>query len=116
MPSLSDVLALKAPLQYVKAPADGAELYFYYMKELPEGVHQKTDLELEEVTTQFTDIRSLEHTVPFSLQQNGFTLQRLHCSNDVDWCDTQQVLALLVLNAVWEPMQQDTMLGCATVH
>ena len=80
MPSLSDVLTVRAPLQYAQTPADGEELYFYYMKELPEGVRQKTNLELEEVTTQFTDIRSLEHTSPFSLQQNGFTLQQLHCS------------------------------------
>lgn len=61
------------------------------MKELPEGSDRKTNLELEEIATQFSDLRSVEGSATFSLQHNGFTLQRLQNPEEVQWDVAEQV-------------------------
>ena len=77
-----------APLQYVKASRDGEEL-FVYKYELPQGIDKPSNLEIDEVDVDFTDLRTVEE--PFDILRNGFQLERLEVPNDIDWDDDKDV-------------------------
>lgn len=79
---------VRAPLQYVKPPRTGEEL-FVYKYELPEDVDRASNLEIDEVEVDFTDLRTGES--PFDIVQSGFQLERLQVPKDIDWDDDRDV-------------------------
>lgn len=73
---------IRAPLQYVRPTRDGEEL-FVYKYELPKGVTRPSNLEVDEVEVDFTDLRTVKE--PFDIVRNGFQLERLEVPDDIDW-------------------------------
>lgn len=101
-----------APLQYVKAPRDGEEL-FVYKYELPQGIDKPSNLEIDEVDIDFTDLRTVEE--PFDILRNGFQLERLEVPNDIDWDDDKDVRLSLTLTGLppwWLQADQTVHAGC----
>ena len=86
-----------APLQYVKAPRNGEEL-FVYKYELPEGLDRPSNLEIDEVDVDFTDLRTVQE--PFDILRNGFQLERMEVPNDVNWDDDTDVRLILTLRGL----------------
>ena len=60
-----------------------------YAYELPEGVDRASNLEYELHDVTVTDVRSAPQ--PFSLQENGFKLEKLEVPKDVDWDNEEEV-------------------------
>ncbi len=79
-------------MRFGKKPADGNGFFFYTMKDLPHGVQQKTNVELEEHTVSFTDLRSFNS--PFTLLRNGFAVETLQRTSDMQWTDASQVVTI----------------------
>lgn len=72
----------------MKQAKEGGELYSYAY-ELPEGVDRASNLEYELHDVTVTDIRSTSQ--PFTLQENGFQLERLEVPKDIDWNNEEEV-------------------------
>ena len=75
-------------VRYVKQAKDGEDLRVYAY-ELPEGVDRASNLEYELHDVTVTDVRSAPQ--PFSLQENGFKLEKLEVPKDVDWDNEEEV-------------------------
>ena len=60
-----------------------------YAYELPEGVDRASNLEYELHDVTVTDIRSVPQ--PFTLQENGFKLEKLEVPKDIDWANEEEV-------------------------
>lgn len=83
--------SVNAKVNYVKPTPSGDEL-FTYLYEKPEGVSRVTNLEHVETEVPFTDLRTIEDQEgQFTLQRNGFQLEPLHVSSDIDWTDDDEV-------------------------
>ena len=83
--------SVNAKVQYVKPAPNGEEL-FIYLYEKPEGVGRVTNLEHIECEVPFTDLRTVEdQSGEFTLQRNGFQLEKLHVPSDIDWQNEQDV-------------------------
>ena len=54
-----------------------------YKYELPEGVTRPSNLEVDEVGVDFTDLRTVKE--PFDIVRNGFQLEWLEVPDDIDW-------------------------------
>ena len=70
-------------------PAKEGEDLRAYAYELPEGIDRASNLEYELHDVTVTDIRSASQ--PFTLQENGFKLERLEVPKDIDWRNEQEV-------------------------
>ena len=75
-------------VRYVKQAKEGEDLRVYAY-ELPEGVDRASNLEYELHDVTVTDVRSAPQ--PFTLQENGFKLERLEVPKDVDWDNEEEV-------------------------
>ena len=80
---------LHAKMAYVKPPRGNEELYVYKY-ELPDGIDQPNNLELDEVEVPVTDLRTVEDT-HFDIVQNGFQLERFQLPVDIDWNSDEDV-------------------------
>ena len=80
---------LHAKMAYVKPPRGNEEL-FVYKYELPNGVNQPNNLDLDEVEVPVADLRTLEDT-HFGIVQNGFQLERFQLPADIDWDSDEDV-------------------------
>ncbi len=84
--SQPDQAFVKAQITYGKPPLAGQEEYFYVHK-VPDG-QKDTNHEAEQFTLPVTDMRGVK---PFTLSQNGFQLERLPSSVEVQWDQEEQV-------------------------
>ena len=75
-------------VRYVKQAKEGEDLRVYAY-ELPEGVDRASNLEYELHDVTVTDVRSAPQ--PFSLQENGFKLEKLEVPKDIDWDNGEEV-------------------------
>ena len=92
--------SVNARVQYVKPAPNGEEL-FIYLYEKPEGVDRVTNLEHIECEVPFTDQRTVEdQSGEFTLQRNGFQLEKLHVPSDIDWQNEQDVSFNLCVHLV----------------
>ena len=88
----------------MKQAKEGEDLRVYAY-ELPEGVDRASNLEYELHDVTVTDVRSAPQ--PFSLQENGFKLEKLEVPKDVDWDNAEEasghttaILSLMPLGAL----------------
>lgn len=80
-----------AKVQYVK-PAPNNEELFIYLYEKPEHIDRVTNLEHLEAEVPFTDLRTVENqSGDFTIQRNGFQLEKLHVPSDIDWDNDDDV-------------------------
>ena len=80
-----------AKVQYVK-PAPNNEELFIYLYEKPEHIDRVTNLEHIEAEVPFTDLRTVENqSGEFTIQRNGFQLEKLHVPSDIDWDNDEDV-------------------------
>ena len=78
-------------MQYVK-PAPNGEDLFIYLYEKPENVDRVTNIEHIETEVPFTDLRTIENqSGEFTIERNGFQLDKLHVPSDVDWDSDKDV-------------------------
>ena len=83
--------SVNAKVQYVK-PAPNGEDLFIYLYEKPENVDRVTNIEHIETEVPFTDLRTIENqSGEFTIERNGFQLDRLHVPSDVDWDSDKDV-------------------------
>lgn len=93
---LQQATARKAPsvnatVNYVKPAHKGEEL-FTYLYEKPEDVTKVSNLEHVETEVPFINMRMVEdQKKQFTLERNGFQLERLHVPNDIEWTDDDDV-------------------------
>ena len=84
---MSDINALSA-VRYTKQPPAGEGLNVY-VYELPEGVDKASNLEYDVRDVTVTDLHSA--TESFSLERNGFVLEKLEVPKDIDWDNKEEV-------------------------
>ena len=77
-----------ARVQYVR-PAPNSEDLFTYLYEKPDDEDRWTNLEQSESEVPVTDLYSV--TDKFTLERNGFQLEKLHVPDDIDWDDDDDV-------------------------
>ena len=77
-----------ARVQYVR-PAPNNEELFTYLYEKPDNEDRWTNLEQSESEVPVTDLYSV--TDKFTLERNGFQLEKLHVPDDIDWDDDDDV-------------------------
>ena len=83
--------SVNAKVQYVK-PAPNGEDLFIYLYEKPENVDRVTNIEHIETEVPFTDLRTIENqSGEFTIERNGFQLDKLHVPSDVDWDSDKDV-------------------------
>ena len=93
--------SVNAKVNYVKPARRGEEL-FTYLYEKPEDVSKVTNLEHIETEVPFTDLRTIEDQEgQFTLQRNGFQLEPLHVSSDIDWTNDDEVGVEKFSSPVW---------------
>ncbi len=86
--------SVNARVQYVQPPPKGEEL-FTYVYEKPESVHRTSNLEHVNTEVGFTDLRTIEdQSGEFTLDKNGFQLEKLHVPSDIDWDNDDDVSSL----------------------
>jgi len=86
--------SVNARVQYVQPPPKGEEL-FTYMYEKPEDVDRISNLEHVNTEVPFTDLRTIEdQSGEFTLDRNGFQLEKLHVPSDIDWDNDDDVSSL----------------------
>lgn len=86
--------SVNAKVQYVK-PAPNGEDLFIYLYEKPENIDRVTNLEHVETEVPFTDLRTIEsQSGEFTIEKNGFQLEKMHVPSDVDWDNDKDVSML----------------------
>ena len=68
-----------------------------YKYELPAGAAKSSNLEVNEVEVDITDLRTVKE--PFDIVQNGFQLERLNVPDDINWDVDTDVRVLVLLRA-----------------
>ncbi|DBA80955.1 TPA: hypothetical protein ACH3X2_007172 [Trebouxia sp. C0005] len=85
--------SVNARVQYVQPPPKGEEL-FTYVYEKPENVDRISNLEHVNTEVPFTDLRTIEdQSGEFTLERNGFQLEKLHVPSGIDWDNDDDVKA-----------------------
>ncbi|DBB05482.1 TPA: hypothetical protein ACH3X1_012441 [Trebouxia sp. C0004] len=86
--------SVNARVQYVQPPPKGEEL-FTYVYEKPETVDRTSNLEHVNTEVPFTDLRAIEdHSGEFTLERNGFQLEKLHVPSNINWENDDDVSSL----------------------
>ena len=86
--------SVNARVQYVQPPPKGEEL-FTYVYEKPENVDRISNLEHVNTEVPFTDLRTIEdQSGEFTLERNGFQLEKLRVPSDIDWDNDDHVSSL----------------------
>ena len=75
--------SLQATVNYTHPPASGEQL-FSYVYRLPNG-DMPSNLSVDAQQVRVQDIHTAQRQ--FSLQRNGFQLERLQADPDIDWAD-----------------------------
>ena len=76
-----------ARLTYARGPSDSTEM-FYRVRQLKEG-EERSNIEDFNLETRIQDMRTIEQ--PFTLDENGFQLERLAVPDDIDWSSDDEV-------------------------
>ena len=83
--------SVNAKVQYVK-PAPAGEDLFIYLYEKPDNVNKVTNLVHVETEVPFTDLRTIQdQDGRFTIERNGFQLEKLHVPSDIDWTNDEDV-------------------------
>ena len=78
-------------VDYAKPAPDGQEL-FWSVYEKPEELDRATNLDCVQTEVCITDMRTKEREEGrFTLQRNGFQLEKLQVPPDIDWTDDADV-------------------------